>query len=189
MDIYLCKKNLYNFIFKTNYAYDVCGNYIGLDPAAQERWCCLRSMPQDQQHQHIILMMIHHHVPSRHIHTEHTYTPHIDSWYRPCGRFTQTIPPSKSLIWFSSFQGALYSSGTVEMGWWWADDSWNSPGRTQSRVLLGLPFMCHCFSMFRCGCTEELLSHNIQVLVLTLSNYVSSSWWASGNTWMRCVEG
>lgn len=115
----------------------------------------------------------------------HTQRTHIyisyrlleQSWEGP----RKTVPSSKLLLCVPTCHGALWSSGVIEVGFWW----WILDGsrRTQCKVLFVFP--PHTILLCVSGYTEELLGHNIQMLMLTQTNLASSLWSASGNDTLR----
>lgn len=148
--VWLCKKNMSNPTFKTNYIYDVWGNCTVLDPVAQEKLSRYTQLDT---------------------HKEHTYTSHTDSWNSP-----ERGPGKLSLPLSSYF---VFPHAMVGLWWWILDGS----RRTQCKVLFVFP--PHTILLCVSGYTEELLGHNIQMLMLTQTNLASSLWSASGNDTLR----
>lgn len=88
--------------------------------------------------------------PSSHIHTEHTYVSHTDSWNRPergSGRVSLPLSPCVPIC-----HGALCSSEVVEIGSWWADESWIALGGPRTGYYLDFPpctITSLCFCVYR----------------------------------------
>lgn len=103
-----------------------------------------------------------------HTHTEHTYTPSIDSWDSPERVSDRMSLPLNPYLGSHLPFGVmlLWDCGDGSVVRWWP---WEGP-QQGIMVLFGLPFMCHCISVLPCGCVEELLSHDTQVLVFTENN-------------------
>lgn len=147
--VWLCKKNMSNPTFKTNYIYDVWGNCTVLDPVAQEKLSRYTQLDT---------------------HKEHTYTSHTDSWNSP------ERGPGKLSLPLSSYFVFPHAMGLSDpLGLWrlaCGDESWMVLGGLSARYYLyslHIPF----FSVFlgtqksfwdityRCWCSHKLILHPV----------------------------